>query len=1289
MSFKALITGFFLALITPGIAQSEGVWIHPNAGQWDDRIEHKVEIQTGEIYIEKNGFVFYLNDAKQRLEHLHESPGTSIDSFGVHVIRAVFDNSTWSGVTESTVESGFYRNYILNNDASTWKSHVKSYQHVVMKEFYQGIDLVLDGSRDVLEYSLIAQPNSAISEVALTFFGSDGLYLNESGDLVIVNRFGVITMSKPKAWQEGSDIAVEFKQSNGRVEFYFPQGYDESKELVIDPNIVFSTFSGSTADNWGMSATPDANGNLIGGGTVFGLGYPITSGAYDASFNMGNIDVGVTKFNATGTALIYSTYIGGSGSESPNSMICNSNGDLYIYGLTSSANFPMAGSPYDNSFAGGPNISSMTFSMGFAEGTDLYVAKLSADGSSLLASTFVGGSDTDGFNSGGAGTLNYNYGDTFRGEIVLDDNENVYVTSSSRSSNFPVLGSASTLSGTQDAVIFKLNSNLSSLIWSRFFGGSGLETGNSLKVADNGNVYVVGGTTAGGLNFTQGHNLVYGGAIDGYAIRLSGVNGQLLSGTYIGQAEYQQAYSVQVDHEGGVYVLGQSESDMGITPSHYGNANAGQFLRKYNSQLTNLAWTTTIGAGIGHVEISPTAFLVSNCKDIYIAGWGGNLNQNLGQASFSSTNGFPVTFDAYQSTTSGSNFYICVLDEDAMNLKYGTFIGGLSSSYNHVDGGTSRFDSLGRIYHAVCGACGGNPTGFSTTPGVWSPTNQSANCNLAAFKFELSTIDPLIATPNNVVCIPDPVIFNNNTANGNAFFWDFGDGSTSTDVNPSHYYTSPGTYTVTLVVSDTNGCFSPDSVTMEVFIGDYVATVDPPTGPICPGDSYQLEAYGGSNYIWSPAQYLDDPNISNPIATIDQTTEFTVIVSDTCGVDTVTVILEVYDPPHSIINDTVVCLGSGIGLYATGGVSYLWNPATYLDDPNSATPFCLPDQTITYFVEIESSEGCIMKDTVTVTVELTPPNPQIPDTISICEGSSTVITVSGATYYQWLPNTTITPVIGPTVTVNPMVDTWYYCNFLNACGGMMDSVFVEVIEAQIEAGNDTIICLGESAQLWASGGISYLWSPANSLNANNLSMVTATPTEPTIYVVTGTDVNGCVNWDTVFVDLHPFAFIQTSPDVYAFLGDEIELSATSTTSGQYIWFPPEFLSCVACTNPIANPDQEYFYVVSYTDQNGCSASDTVFIHYDPIIYVPNTFTPNGEDGMNPIFLAVGGNFKSFEMTVFDRWGELIFTSNDITIGWDGTYQGAICQDGTYIWKIKISDLQDEDHHFVGHVNLLR
>lgn len=1300
--------GNMLLFVVLGCAlrlSAQDVFMHPNAGQWDDRIEYKIELGLGELIIEKDGFLFYLNDVKEKIRghhgdehsHTHAHSGDEEVEYNFHVIRSKFIGSSWKGVAVNSDSSSHYRNYLLGTDQSKWKSNLHSYQTVRMKDFYEGVDLILDTKNGNLKYSFDVAPGADFRNIKFRYEGHDKIHISEEGDLVIGSRFGDIVESKPTAWIEFPNgkqkVAIEFALRDGEVSFVIDEEVPEYGRLVIDPNLTFSTFTGSTSDNWGMSATPDINGNLFGGGTVFGASgaYPVTPGAYSSTNSGGSVDIGITKFNDVGTALIYSTYLGGNGSETPNSMIANAAGELFIFGITSSSNFPMAGASYDNSYNGGPNLSTQSNGLGFSQGADIFVARLSANGSSLIASTYVGGSGADGMNTS---NLKYNYGDQFRGEIILDDNQNVYVSSTTQSVDFPtVLATQTTLSGTQDAVIFKMPPTLNTLLWSTYFGSTGVESGNSIQIASNGNVYVAGGTSSNSLPFPMGQDLTYnGGQSDGYVMRMNGNTGGILSGTFMGMNEYDQTFFVQLDIDDKVYVLGQSESNWGVTPGTFGVANSGQFVRKYSSDLSTIEWTTMIGAGTGNVEISPTAFLVSDCYDIYLSGWGGQLNQNpqYSQAVNSTTNGFPLTTDAYQSVTNGSNFYIAVLGENAGTLKYGTYMGGTSSAYNHVDGGTSRFDKTGRIYHAVCGSCGGGiQNGFTTTPGAYSNLALGPNCNMACFKFELSKIDAIVSNPVPIVCIPDPVIFNNNSANGNAFFWNFGDNTTSTAVNPTHYYTTPGTYTVTLVVSDTNGCFTPDSVQFDIYIGSFEGGVVDPPAAICPGEPFQFEAYGGQFYEWSPAQYLDDPTVFNPTATVNQTTNFQVIISDSCGVDTVDVTLVVYQNNISVSNDTSICIGNDVPLFATGGVSYLWTPSDFLDDPNSATPISTPTANISYNVLITTAEGCEIEDTVNIDVYYTPPIPVMPDLINLCRGSAATITVAGGQTYAWSPGTFITPVTGPVVSVNPTSDMYYYCDFTNACGTVRDSVFIDVVWATIEAFSDTIICPGESATLWATGGVSYNWSPANTLSSAAGAVVAATPSQPTTYLVVGTDQYGCVDQDSVFVDLYPKAFIQTVPDIYAFLGDVVQLGATSSTPGPYTWYPSEYLSCVVCPSPTASPDQNFLYTVSYTDANGCSASDTIRIYYDPVLYIPNTFTPGDNNTLNTIFKAEGGNIATFEMLIFNRWGELIHTINKLEDGWDGKYQGAPCQDGTYTWKVKLTDFEGKEQIHVGHVNLLR
>jgi len=1264
----------------------------PNQGQWDNRICYSVDLNQGKLYLEETGLTYYFTDA---LSHNHsENEDHSDEKKGIayHVVKQEFigANTTTNKITNHP--SPHYKNYIFGTDPSKWKSNIFSYGEVTYHEFYPNIDLFYNSTNEQLAYNFRVHPNADPDFLKFKLTGTESYQLDSKGNLHLKHRFGEIIQSKPIAWtlsSEGKKTAVEcsFKIDNEVISFYFPNEYNHAEELIIDPSLTFSTFTGSTADNWGFTATPDINGNLFGGGIVFGSGYPLSTGAYDVSFNSGTgtfpMDVGITKYNASGTSILYSTYIGGSGNETPHSIVCAPNGELYIYGVTSSVNFPMAGAPYDNSHNGGP--SELENSLEF-NGADIYVARLSPNGTTLLSSTFIGGNDTDGLNTN---TLHYNYGDQFRGEIILDNNQNVYIASTTASSNFPVVtASQTTLSGSQDAVIFKLNSTLSALLWSTYFGGSGLETGNSVTVSANGSVYAAGGTSSFSLPVNSGNDLTFNGGIsDGYVLRLNQSNGQFSAVSYMGLGEYDQTYFVDTDIDNFVYVYGQTESDWGISPGCYGTANSGQFVRKYTADLQNIAWTTMVGGAHGHVEISPTAFLVSDCYDIYLAGWGGILNQN-GQASSSTSNGFQCTPDAFQPVTNGNNFYIAVLDQDASALKYATFMGGTNSSYNHVDGGTSRFDKSGRIYHAVCGACGGNDFGFTSTPGSWSPTNNSSNCNMATFKFELSTIEAAAAQPAPLICIPQSVYFQNNSTNGNSFSWDFGDGNTSNQFEPIYQYTEPGIYDVTLVVYDSNGCFSSDSVTITLNIGAFEGGVVQPSSPICPGDSFQFEAFGGANYSWTPANLLDNPNVFNPTATINTTTTFNVVISDSCGSITVPVTLEVYQSSIAVSPDTSICIGTSAQLEVVTNGTVTWNPPTFLNNSTILNPIATPTSTITYTVNAISPEGCSNEDSVQVSVFFNAPIPVLPDSLNMCRGSSISILASGGDFYSWNPNMYINTVNGPLVTVNPPINQWYYCDFTNACGTVPDSVYINLVEANIQAGNDTIICPGESATIWVSGGEYYQWYPSNSVISAFGNSAQVKPDQSTNYMIIGTDIDGCK--DTAFVEiaLYPNPTLQVTPSINAFYGDEVQLEALAHTPGNYIWSPPEYLSCINCSNPIATPNQNITYFVSFTDVNGCSSSSYVNITYDAIVYVPNTFIPD-DDEVNDLFKVYGGNIKEMQCLIFNRWGERIATLNSTDEYWDGTYKGIKCQDGTYTWKLTYTDFLYHTYQLTGHVNLLR
>jgi gliding motility-associated-like protein len=439
----------------------------------------------------------------------------------------------------------------------------------------------------------------------------------------------------------------------------------------------------------------------------------------------------------------------------------------------------------------------------------------------MTGGTFFGGSDSDGINNSNV----KNYGDKSRGEVVVDDQDNIYIASSTRSSDFPTAGSPqqTSLKGVQDGIVAKFNPNLSTLLWSTYFGGSSIDGAFSITLNPNGDVYACGPTNSNDLAMTTGAlNSTHQGSNDGWVARFNGNTGALIKTSYLGTGASDQAFLIDSDKNNGIYVFGQSLGAYPVSPGVYSNPGSKQFIQKLSPDLSQSVFSTVIGSGGGNINIVPTAFNVDDCLNILISGWGGNTNApnqqvNPGQLG-GNTFGMPVTNDAYQSSTDGSDFYFMVLGNDASSLVYGSYFGG-NQSDEHVDGGTSRFSPDGNIYQAVCAGCGA--TNFPTTPGALSTQNGAANtfgCNLGVIKvnFETSITAGLDVDWNADVdtnCNTLTIKFQNTSRNANSYVWDLGNGQTSTDKEPTGTYTSFGTYTVMLIAIDTI-CDISDTVSM-------------------------------------------------------------------------------------------------------------------------------------------------------------------------------------------------------------------------------------------------------------------------------------------------------------------------------------------------------------------------------------------------------------------------------------------------------------------------------------------
>lgn len=784
----------------------------PNLGQWAHPFLYKGISPNADIYLEKTGLKILVGHPQNHelfkafKDGKHEeSPLFSFHAYKINWVNGNPDAQTLPGSARPDKV-----NYFLGNDPQRWKSDVSAYGNVTYKEVYPGTDFYFYTESSSLKYDIILRPNADPSKVALEYEGLNGMRV-EKGNLVLMTSVGEIVEQKPYAYQYKDGVKVEVKctyRLEGNILKFDLKSYDKNSELVIDPQIVFASLTGSVADNWGFTATYDNQGNLYAGGIALGAGYPLSTGALQGTYGGGNAggsfgiacDIAVSKFNAIGNTLVYSTYIGGSGNEMPHSLVVDAGNNLVIAGKSMSTNYPTLGTSYSPAHNGG---------------FDIILTKLNADGTALIGSTYVGGTGDDGVNINASfssqNSLKHNYGDDARSEVIVDKFGNIYLAGNTRSTNFPVTSNAlkSNIGGTQDGVYLKFNANLSTMLYGTYIGGTSADGAYSIALdTSETRVYITGGTESNDFHtasLSGAYQATKPGAIDGFIMRFDNTNNTLIRSTYIGTSAYDQIYGVQVDNKNAVYVMGQTQGNFPVFPAGvYQNPNSRQFVMKLDSTLATGIFSTVYGSGaVSNVNISPVAFLVDTCENIYISGWGG-----LSTAGPPTTVlGMPITSTALQPNTDGADFYFIVLKKDLQSLLYGSYFGSAGIE-EHVDGGTSRFDPNGVVYQAICASCG--PTSsFPATPGAVATTENSGNCNLGVVKiaFNLGSVSTNAqATPSATGCAPFTVNFLDNSTNATSWSWNFGDNTTSNQQTPTHTYTTPGVYIVRLIGSNPDAC---------------------------------------------------------------------------------------------------------------------------------------------------------------------------------------------------------------------------------------------------------------------------------------------------------------------------------------------------------------------------------------------------------------------------------------------------------------------------------------------------
>ena len=635
-----------------------------NRGQWESFIHFKANLKGGSIFFEKNALTFSFMD-KDYMEKIvaYKSGNRKIkidNPYWIYSYQIQFENALSPDIVGNEQQEE-YHNYYIGNQADKWQSHVPLFHELTYHNIYQDIDLHYYTKYNTLKYDFIVAPGASVSNIKMRYVGTDKLTIKNG---ILELKIGKLSVSElvPYAYQidehgEPIKIQCEYVLQNNVVSFQVGN-YDDSQPLIIDPTIIFASYTGSTADNWGFTATYDINGNLYGGGTVYDLGYPVTLGAYSTTFQGVVGDIAITKFNANGTANLFSTYLGGTNTELPHSLIVNEHNELYVFGTTSSLDFPTTQGCFQSTMRGGSRVT-VTSLNEFTNGSDVFIAKFSEDGSQLLASTYFGGSGNDGLNT--ATDLKINYSDEARGEIQLDNNSNIIIVSSTYSNDLPTNPNTfqPVSSGIgQHGFIAKLSYNLQNLIWCSYFSGNQNDAIYSMDLDDNQNIYIVGGTSSLSIPIVGGVQTTNAGNVDGFVAKIASNGQQILASTYLGTDTYDQAYLIELDKYANVYVMGQTNAPNSSWV--YGNvwtSGNGHFVTKLNNSLSQKLLSTAFGNSIQSYQLSPTAMMVDICGNVHISGWGGNTNET-------NINGFPITQDAFKTTTDVGDFYLITIGEN-------------------------------------------------------------------------------------------------------------------------------------------------------------------------------------------------------------------------------------------------------------------------------------------------------------------------------------------------------------------------------------------------------------------------------------------------------------------------------------------------------------------------------------------------------------------------------------------------------------------------------------------------
>ncbi len=589
-----------------------------NVGQIDDTVSFYVHEPAATIFFAPDALVIDLTQGRR-------------EELSSHSLRVELVGAGASSSVQSVEPASGVVNIFRGDDPSDWHTNIPTHSRIAYSEPWPGIDVHYLGQNGRIESVYAVRPGADPHNIRLRYAGQDQLSLEANGDLVLHTPVGAVVEQAPVIYQEAdgkrTNVDGAYVLLDPRTVGFRIGEYDTSRQLLIDPVFVYSTYLGGSASDKGNAIAADSSGNAYIAGLTTSTNFPI-GGSFQA-VNAGGRDAFVTKLNAAG-ALVYSTYLGGAGFDQANSIAIDGSGNAYVAGVTASTNFPTS-SPYQLLNGGGD---------------DAFVTKLNSSGAALTYSTYLGGSDDDTGNG-----------------IAIDAAGNAYIAGETLSDNYPVVSAFQAALVDDDAFVTKFNSSGSSLLYSTYLGGLGIDQARAIAVDNAGSAYIAGSTAAADFPTAAALQGTLGGGVDAFVTKFNTTGSAPVYSTYLGGLSDDSALGVAADTAGSAYVAGLTSSTNFPTWFPYQSTNGGgddAFVAKLNAAGSGFSYSTYLGGSSGD---GATSIALDGAGSAYVTG------------ATTSTN-FPTASPNQPSAGGNGDAFVTNISSLGVTLNYSTYLGG-------------------------------------------------------------------------------------------------------------------------------------------------------------------------------------------------------------------------------------------------------------------------------------------------------------------------------------------------------------------------------------------------------------------------------------------------------------------------------------------------------------------------------------------------------------------------------------------------------------------------------------